>query len=125
QGDVIDAIDGKPVTGVASLHNLINAQPVGSDLAVVITRNGAKRTVHVRTVKSPDGSRPLIGIEPDLSATFGKVAVKIGLDPADVGGPSAGLAFTLGIIDKLTPGSLTGGRTVAGTGTINAFGVVG
>src|SRR3954452_15036049 len=125
-GDVIDTIDGKDVTGVAKLHELINARPVGSTLNVGITRRGHARTVPIKTVRATDGTnRPLIGIVPDLSATFRDVNVKIGLDPAEVGGPSAGLAFTLGIIDKLTPGSLTGGRTVAGTGTIDAFGVVG
>jgi len=125
-GDVIDTIDGKPVTNVKALHQLINVRPVGSTLSLGITRDGKARTVQITTVKAQDGTgRPLVGITPDLTATFGKVNVKIGLDPADVGGPSAGLAFTLGIIDKLTPGSLTGGRTVAGTGTIDAFGIVG
>src|SRR3954451_24050030 len=125
QGDAIDTIDGEKVADIAKLHELINAQPVGSTLSVGITRDGKQRTVKIRTVRSTDGSnRPLVGIQPDLVATFPKVDVKIGLNPADVGGPSAGLAFTLGIIDKLTPGSLTGGRTVAGTGTIDAFGVV-
>jgi Lon-like protease len=126
QGDVLDTIDGKPVTDVARLHALINARPVGATLSIGITRDGKARTVQITTVRAKDGTgRPLVGITPDLTATFGKVTVKIGLDPADVGGPSAGLAFTLGIIDKLTPGSLTGGRTVAGTGTIDAFGTVG
>jgi Lon-like protease len=126
QGDAINTIDGKQVTDIARLHSLINARPIGSLLSLGITRDGKARTVHIRTVRSQDGAnRPLVGIQPDLVATFRKVNVKIGLNPADVGGPSAGLAFTLGIIDKLTPGSLTGGRTVAGTGTIDAFGVVG
>ena len=49
----------------------------------------------------------------------------IGIDPNDVGGPSAGLMFTLGIIDRLTPGGITGGKTIAGTGTIDGFGEVG
>ena len=125
-GDVIDTIDGKAVTTVDKLHELINARPVGSRLSIGISRDGKARTVQITTVRSQDGSnRPLVGITPDLTATFGKINVKIGLDPSQVGGPSAGLAFTLGIIDKLTPGSLTGGRTVAGTGTINAFGIVG
>jgi len=126
QGDSIDSIDGNKVTDIDKLHELIGARPPGTLLSLGITRDGQQRTVQVRTVRSTDGSnRPIVGIQPDLVATFGKVKVKIGLNPADVGGPSAGLAFTLGIIDKLTPGSLTGGRTVAGTGTIDAFGVVG
>src|SRR3954470_14962676 len=56
QGDVLNTISGKPVTGVASLHQLINAQPVGSDLAIGITRNGTAKMVHVRTVRSQDGT---------------------------------------------------------------------
>src|SRR4051812_10400782 len=77
QGDAIDTIDGKPVTDVAKLHELINAHPPGTVLSIGITRNGKQRTVQVRTTKSTDGSnRPLIGITPDLSATFDKVNVK-------------------------------------------------
>ncbi|MEU3690087.1 YlbL family protein [Streptomyces narbonensis] len=51
--------------------------------------------------------------------------VKVTLHLADIGGPSAGLLFSLGIVDKLDDGDLTGGRTVAGTGTIDADGTVG
>jgi PDZ domain-containing protein len=51
--------------------------------------------------------------------------VSIGIDPNIVGGPSAGTALALGIIDKLTPGGLTGGRTIAGTGTVDGYGTVG
>jgi PDZ domain-containing protein len=53
------------------------------------------------------------------------VKVHIGIDPDVIGGPSAGTALALGIIDKLTPGGLTGGRTIAGTGTVDGFGTVG
>src|SRR3954465_3918166 len=96
KGDVINTIDGQAVTDVAKLHALINARPVGSTLRLGITREGRKKTGQIKTVPAADGSRrPLIGIEPDLSATFHGVNVKIGLDPAQVGGPSAGLAFTL------------------------------
>jgi PDZ domain-containing protein len=49
--------------------------------------------------------------------------VEIRLD--DVGGPSAGMMFALGIVDKLTPGAMTGGEIVAGTGTIDSDGAVG
>jgi PDZ domain-containing protein len=95
-------------------------------LALTIDRGGQRRTVAVTSIASPGPKpRPIEGFTPDLHATFKDVDVAIGIDPAQVGGPSAGLAFTLGIVDKLTPGSLTGGRTVAGTGTIDGFGHVG
>ena len=122
-GDVILAIDGKEVSGLDQLHSLIGARPAGSELTVTIERNGRRIDAKARTYS--DHGRTLLGFSPDLHATFTDVNVKIGIDPNSVGGPSAGLAFTLGIIDKLTPGSLTGGRTVAVTGTIDAFGQVG
>jgi PDZ domain-containing protein len=122
-GDLILAIDGTSVTTLDQLHSLISARPAGSTLTVTIDRHG--RTLDLRARTYSDGGRTLLGFAPDLHATFSDVDVKIGIDPNSVGGPSAGLAFTLGIIDKLTPGSLTGGRTVAGTGTIDGFGNVG
>ena len=122
-GDVILAIDGTTVGGLDQLHSLISARPAGSVLTLTIERHGRQIDAKAKTYSS--GGRTLLGFTPDLRATFADVNVKIGIDPNSVGGPSAGLAFTLGIIDKLTPGSLTGGRTVAVTGTIDAFGTVG
>jgi Lon-like protease len=122
-GDVIIAIDGTNVGTLDQLHSLISARPAGSELTVTIERHGRRIDAKARTYS--DSGRTLLGFTPDLHATFPDVDVKIGIDPNSVGGPSAGLAFTLGIIDKLTPGSLTGGRTVAATGTIDAFGTVG
>ncbi|MGN6473250.1 MAG: S16 family serine protease, partial [Mycobacteriales bacterium] len=61
----------------------------------------------------------------DARPTFNGINVTIGIDPNAVQGPSAGTALALGIIDKLTPGGLTGGRTIAGTGTISRRGKVG
>ena len=125
-GDVLLAIDGTAVTGPAQLHNLIGAHAIGSTLTVTIERGGHKQDVKIKTVVSSDGSgRPMIGITLDQHATFSSVHVRIGIDPNSVGGPSAGLMFTLGIIDRLTPGGLTGGKTIAGTGTIDGFGTVG
>src|SRR4051794_12014814 len=122
-GDAIVAIDGTNVTGLDQLHTLISAKPAGSELTVTVGRGGKQTDVKARTISS--GGRTVLGFQPDLRASFSSPDVRIGIDPNSVGGPSAGLAFTLGIVDKLTPGSLTGGRTVAGTGTIDGFGNVG
>jgi PDZ domain-containing protein len=125
-GDVIVSVNGEEVDNATELRELVAAHPVGSTLKVTVERNGKQRDVSVRTVDSLDPEhRPIMGITPDRQATFARPRVTIGLDPEDVGGPSAGLAFSLGIVDRLTPGSLTGGRTVAGTGTIDGFGHVG
>jgi PDZ domain-containing protein len=124
--DVVVAVNGEPVDDIDELRTLVSAKPIGTTLTVTVERDGKKHDVSVRTIDSnePD-HRPILGITPDLRATFDSPRVHIGIDPESVGGPSAGLAFTLAIIDKLTPGSLTGGRTVASTGTIDGIGTVG
>jgi PDZ domain-containing protein len=124
-GDAIVAIDGTAVTSVDQLHTLIGRHPVGTTLTITLDRHGQHVDVKARTTGEAGTGRPILGFNPDLKATFKDPDVHIGIDPNSVGGPSAGLAFTLGIIDKLTPGDLTGGRTVAGTGTIDGFGKVG
>jgi PDZ domain-containing protein len=124
-GDVVVSVNGKPVTSPDELRALVGAAPAGAAIAVTVRRGGTETTVHTTTTSDPDTHRTLLGVNLDQNATFKGVAVHIGIDPNDVGGPSAGLMFTLGIIDKLTPGGLTGGRTIAGTGTIDGFGQVG
>jgi PDZ domain-containing protein len=122
-GDALLAVDGIAVTGPVQLHGLIGAHPAGSTVRISIERGGHKQDVKVKTYAGNSG--PLIGISLDQHATFSSVHVRIGIDPNSVGGPSAGLMFTLGIIDKLTAGGITGGKTIAGTGTIDGFGTVG
>lgn len=124
-GDVVLAVNGKPVHSPADLRALVSATPIGGAITVKVARGGKTLVLHTTTTSDPSTHRPLLGVELDQNATFDKVDVTIGIDPNDVGGPSAGLMFTLGIIDKLTPGGLTGGKTIAGTGTIDGFGQVG
>jgi Lon-like protease len=118
-GDVITAVDGKPVTGQSSLMELIQAHPAGSTLTVTIERNGQTEQVQVGTKES--GGHPVMGVTVTEQDKF-PFTVKISV--GDIGGPSAGLMFALGIIDKLTPMNLTGGRFIAGTGEIEASGQV-
>ena len=125
QGDSILAVDGTKVHGLTQLRDLVGKRKPGETVRLTIERAGQKSDVTVRTTQAAGTDRAIIGITPDLAATFKGVHVKIGIDPAQVGGPSAGLAFTLGIVDQLTPGDLTGGKTVAVTGTIDGFGRVG
>jgi len=118
-GDVITAVDGKPVTGPSSLTGLIYAQPAGSTLTVTIDRNGTTRQVRVGTKES--GGHPVMGVEIQQQDKFPfSVTISVG----DIGGPSAGMMFALGIIDKLTKLDLTGGKFIAGTGEITASGQV-
>jgi PDZ domain-containing protein len=124
-GDIVVAVNGKPVQSPDDLRALVAATPIGGAITVTVDRHGTTTVLHTTTTSDPSTHRPLLGVQLDQNATFHGVKVKIGIDPNDVGGPSAGLMFTLGIIDKLTPGGLTGGRTIAGTGTIDGFGQVG
>jgi PDZ domain-containing protein len=119
--DVITAIDGTPVTSSQKLRELIRAKPAGTSLQVGFTRDGVASVAAVAAAAAEDGS-PRLGvvIEHRQPAPFD---VKFDLDR--IGGPSAGLMFALGVIDKVDPVDLTGGVRVAGTGTIDDEGNVG
>ncbi|MGN9779080.1 YlbL family protein [Micromonospora sp. H33] len=119
-GDVVTSVDGQPVTVAARLTELIRAKPAGTALEIGYTRNGAAATARI-TSREQDG-RPRIGIEIDQQQPH---PFTLTIDLEDIGGPSAGLMFALGIVDKLTPEDLTGGRVIAGTGTIDDEGRVG
>jgi PDZ domain-containing protein len=123
KGDELVAVDGKPAMGGARLRELITAHEPGDKVALTVKRDGKEVQTTVKTVKaSPEDSRAIIGVTTRDDADY-PFKVQIKLD--DVGGPSAGLMFALGIVDKLTPGSMTGGAHVAGTGTIDDQGHVG
>ena len=88
-----------------------------------LDRDGRRVNETLTTAPNPDDpALPFVGITPDVDYDF-PFQVTISLD--DVGGPSAGLMFSLGLVDMLTPGSLNNGAHVAGTGTIDDAGKVG
>ena len=118
-GDVITALDGAPVTSESDLTSLIGAHPAGSTLTLTIVRDGRTQTVQVRTKEA--AGRPVMGVQVTEQYKF-PFTVKFSV--GDIGGPSAGMMFALGIIDKLTPMNLTGGKFIAGTGEIEASGKV-
>jgi PDZ domain-containing protein len=122
--DVILAVDGTSVMTLPELRAALGAHPVGTPIRLTIQRADKTKTVTTTTIAGPD-KQPVLGITADRVATFPGIHVSIGIDPNIVGGPSAGTALALGIIDKLTPGGITGGRTIAGTGTVDGFGTVG
>jgi Lon-like protease len=119
-GDVITSVDGTQVTSATKLTELIRAKPAGTGRTVSYTRNGTPATVTI-TPRAEDGS-PRIGVTVEQKQPH-PFDLKIDLDR--IGGPSAGLMFTLGIIDKIEPDDLTGGQVIAGTGTIDDEGNVG
>ncbi|MDQ1605323.1 MAG: Lon-like protease [Actinomycetota bacterium] len=119
-GDVILSVDGQQVTGPARLRALITRHQPGESVRLEVSRHGSRLARTVRT-HAAQGGRAIIGVVTGIRAHY-PFTVHISLN--DVGGPSAGLMFALGITDKLTPGSLTGGRYIAGTGEIDDQGSV-
>jgi PDZ domain-containing protein len=124
-GDQIVAVDGTQITKVPQVSTVIGKHKPGQTVKFTVRRGGKDSTVDVGTVASPDKStpgKPVVGVVLRQKYQF-PVQVKISV--GDVGGPSAGLMFSLGIYDKLTPQEITGGKFIAGTGTITPEGQVG
>jgi PDZ domain-containing protein len=121
QGDVITSIDGTPVTSLPKLTELVRAKPAGTPRQVEFTRGTEKRSATLATKAADDGT-PRLGVTVKSSQPH-PFTLTIQLDR--IGGPSAGLMFTLGIIDTIKDEDLTGGIVIAGTGTIDEEGNVG
>ncbi|KAB2343395.1 YlbL family protein [Actinomadura rudentiformis] len=121
-GDEIIAVDATKVTSVAQVTELMAKRKIGNPVTVTLKRGGAEQKVSLTTAASPDGKRPVVGVV--LGDQY-KFPFKVDISVGDIGGPSAGLMFSLAIVDKLTPGALTGGKFIAGTGTITPEGKVG
>ncbi|BEP11965.1 PDZ domain-containing protein [Acidothermaceae bacterium B102] len=118
--DQIVSIDGQPATSEDAVTSLIQKHKVGDKVTIGVTRDGKPLTLSVGTVASADKTpHPQIGVVLQPTWPF---TVSIHVD--SVGGPSAGMMFALGLIDKLTPGDLTGGKFIAGTGEIENDGTV-
>ena len=119
--DVLVRVGSTEITQAQDVVEAVDAAPVDEPLVFVVRRDGEERTVRV-TPREVDGDKR-VGITPGAGYTFPfDVRVTIG---DNIGGPSAGLMMSLAVYDTLTPGSLTGGGKVAGTGTIDQEGNVG
>ena len=123
-GDIIEAINGKAIRTITQLRSAVRTTGPAKPITVTILRDAKRLTESTMTIRGAGGVA-LIGISPINAPTFGGIGVSIGISPDAIGGPSAGTALALGIIDKLTPGGITGGRTIAGTGTVSPLGKVG
>lgn len=118
--DQLLSVNGEEITGLEGLKQVLNASD-GQPVTLSIDRDGERVDVDVPVYEGPDDTW-LLGIFLDSTFDF-PFEVDIVLD--DIGGPSAGMMFALGTIDLLTPGAMTGGVHVAGTGTIDPDGTVG
>ena len=122
EGDALESIDGRPVPDSAVLADVLADIPAGTPVPVAYTRLGAPGTTTITTRAAEGRAGSMLGISvlEQPSAPF-----DVDIQVADVGGPSAGLMLTLGILDLVGDEDLTGGKAVAGTGTIDLEGVVG
>ena len=119
-GDEIVAVDGTEVATGDEVRAVVQATEPGTMLPITVRRDGEERTVEVTTGDN-EGST-IIGV---LLGQGYELPITVTLNTGRVGGPSAGLMFSLAIYDSLTPGALTGGESIAGTGEIEDDGSVG
>jgi PDZ domain-containing protein len=122
--DRVEQINGVRITTAQQVSASIQRTGVGRPAEFVVRRGKATKRLTITPKASPDDpKKALVGVQIGTGYDFPfQVSVRLG---EDIGGPSAGLMFSLGVYDTLTPGSLTGGTDIAGTGTIDAHGRVG
>jgi Lon-like protease len=129
EGDQLLSVKGQQVTSPGQVSQILTTTRPGDQIPVSFQRGDAPATQGTVTVGArpviagrPDGPQGFLGITPEgRPADPNQIVISLG----DIGGPSAGLAFALAVIDKLTPDDLTGGRFIAGTGEIGPTGAVG
>jgi PDZ domain-containing protein len=121
--DEVLTADGTAVENVEELRAVLEDAGVGANVVLGVVRDGVELDVTVVPIASSTDGSPVIGVYAGVQYDDFPIEVNIQLE--NVGGPSAGMMFALGIYDKLTPGELTGGENIAGTGTIVGSGEVG
>lgn len=123
EGDAIDAVNGTPVTSLEQFQDLMAKTKPGDEVILDFRRKNAPPGIAtIKLGSAPDKEQGVLGIGV-VEAPWAPFTIDFNL--ANIGGPSAGLVFSLAVIDKLTTGDLSGDKFVAGTGTIDADGKVG
>ena len=131
-GEVITAVDGHPMALSGDVIAILKPHRPGDVVRLEVSRGDAspRRTEDVKLGSAPadrtscraDGPAdglPCLGVSLRTKGRRFDLPFQVDIDSGNIGGPSAGLAFALGVIDAITPGELTGGRRVAATGTID------
>jgi PDZ domain-containing protein len=122
EGDALEAVDGRPTPDTDALDAVLRSIPGGTAIQVSYTRLGKPGTATLTTKPAEEREGSLLGVlvRQQPSAPF-----DVDIEVQEVGGPSAGLTLTLGILDLVGDTDLTGGKVIAGTGTIDVDGNVG
>ena len=128
-GDSILAIDGQETPATDQLVEILSGREPGDEIVLTVERFGEEEQREIPVVLAENEESPgraFLGIQPADRLHFeNDFGFTVDIDSGSVGGPSAGLAFTLAILDQLTEGELTGGSQIAVTGTVSASGEVG
>lgn len=119
--DRLLVVNGKTIAAAGDVRAALEATKPGDQIDIVFQHDGQEKTARIALGKADDRTTGFLGLSPVDRADV-PFEIKIGLP--DVGGPSAGLLFALSIVDKLTPGELNGGQSIAGTGEITDAGEV-
>lgn len=122
EGDVIVSFQGSSVDSYAELIDGLAQTEPGSDVVLGVRRDGATRDLTITTGGVEGEDRAVMGVYIDPQYDF---PIDVSIQIEDIGGPSAGMMFALGIIDKLTPEDEANGEVIAGTGTMSPEGDVG
>ncbi|WP_244269698.1 YlbL family protein [Caldanaerovirga acetigignens] len=118
--DIITAVDGVKVNLAEEVINLVTKRKIGEKVHLEIVRKGKKLSLVVPTIESKtEKGKPIIGVFITTLDWKPILPVDIKINTGDIGGPSAGVMFALEILNQLTPGDLTKGKKIAGTGTIS------
>jgi PDZ domain-containing protein len=119
-GDLLVAVDGQELGGFDDLRRRADETGLGGTLTFMVEAGGETRTERVVLGRVPGVEGPGIGISTVANFPFPLV-----IESGDIGGPSAGLMWALGLVELLGPDDLTDGRVIAGTGTLGLDGSVG
>jgi Lon-like protease len=126
-GDIIVGLNGKPIQTIDDLINGILAQPASATVHLLVKRAGAELSFDIPLMPpATPNATPKLGIQIETAGFNYNPPFPVSIDTNKIsGGPSAGLIFTLSVYNALISTDLTGGRRIAGTGTINLDGTVG
>lgn len=121
QGDTVTEVDGDPAGSNDEVAEEVADRAPGDDVEITVEREGDTERFEMSTTESDDGTA-VVGV---IVANNPDFPFEVDISIGEIGGPSAGMMFALGIMDRLSPEGLTDGNTVAGTGTITTQGKVG
>ncbi|HWC80606.1 MAG TPA: PDZ domain-containing protein [Pseudonocardiaceae bacterium] len=121
-GDQLIVVNGKQINSTEDVTDALADTKPGQNVALTVrTGSQAARNLNIKLGSTSGRSQGFLGVAPGAEA---QIPFKVDIGLPNIGGPSAGLMFALAVVDKLTPGGVNGGMSVAGTGEIDDLGRV-